>query len=94
MQVLFRHGIVGMKTHRLEYEAIRYQPPWNHLQLIESSWKGMRGEVDQMLAIVEELSNRPKAELPYTHRQLQNMARSCPLYPDNILLSCFSTLQR
>eukprot|EP00892_Ulva_mutabilis_P002273 jgi/Ulvmu1/12046/UM083_0059.1 len=58
-QVLHRHGVVGLKTHRLNHAKIdpARVPPWDEFKLMEESWSGMRHALDEAMGIVEHSQN-------------------------------------
>ena len=62
-----------MKTHRLDYEVIKIQPPWDSFRFMEESWKGVKGEVARMFTTVADISTRTPKAVPYTMKQLIDM---------------------
>jgi hypothetical protein len=72
--VVHRHGLVGLKTHRLNYEKIECYPPWDEFKLIDESWSGMRYSIEE--AMNEDDGDQDKAHLTYFQGQAKAMVRS------------------
>lgn len=41
LQVVLQHGFAGLKNHRLEYAPMKSAPPFDELQLLHCSWRGL-----------------------------------------------------
>ena len=76
MQVIARHGVAGLRTHRLCPEAPAHELPWDELRVLEESWSGMRPEIEQMLLVSEQLPVKaPRARATHGLQQLKQMVR-------------------
>lgn len=76
-EVLLRRGLTGLKGHQLALLTIPVPPPWDGFQALEESWSGMRGELEQMLVVAEQLPSKvPAARPPFTLSQLRRWVRS------------------
>lgn len=73
-QVLHRHGVTGLKTHRLNHAKIESArvPPWDEFKLIEESWSGMRHALDEAANTVERSENAS-----YTYSLIQIKRAVC-----------------
>lgn len=71
-QVLHGHGVVGLKTHRLNCVKLELQPPWDEFKLIDESWSGMRCSIEETISGDEHADD---AETSYCRNQLRAMVR-------------------
>lgn len=78
MQVLHRHGVVGLKTHRLNHAKIAavMVPPWDEFKLLEESWSGMRYALDAAIGAVENSLSTSFTYSPVQIKRAVGLSRS------------------